>query len=108
MSKEQDWKNLGEQILDSVASALNTGDFRELQDLVSGTVNNAVQEAKKQAELEKLTREQLLRQYQTQNAANREKWLRQQQELYRRKEERREMWRQTRELAWLPRLALFL
>lgn len=96
MSKEQDWKNLGEQILDSVASALNTGDFRELQDLVSGTVNNAVQEAKKQAELEKLTREQLLRQYQTQNAANREKWLRQQQELYRRKEERREMWRQTR------------
>lgn len=96
MGKEQDWKNLGEQILDSVASALNTGDFRELQDLVSGTVNNAVQEAKRQAEVEKLTREQILRQYQSQSAANREKWMQQQQELYRRKEERREMWRQTR------------
>ena len=97
MSKEQDWKNLGEQILDSVAGALNTGDFRELNNLVSGTVNNVVQEAKRQAEFEKISREELLRQYQQNNAANREKWLRQQEELYRRKEERREEWRKVRQ-----------
>ena len=97
MGKEQDWKNLGEQILDSVAGALNTGDFSELNGLVSGTVNNAVQEAKKQADFERMSREEMLRQYRQQNEERREKWLRQQQELYRRREERREEWRKVRE-----------
>ena len=97
MGKEQDWKNLGEQILDSVASALNTGDFRQLNDLVSGTVNDAVNEAKRQADREKSAREEILRQYQRDNAARRDKWIKQQEELYKRREERREEWRRIRE-----------
>lgn len=97
MSNGQDWKNLGEQILDSVAGALNSGDFQQLNNLVSGTVDNVVQEAKKQAEITKATREELLRQYKERNAANREKWMQQQAELERRKEERREEWRKIRE-----------
>ena len=97
MENSQDWKNLGEQILSSVAGALNTGDFSQLNNLVSGTVNNVVQEAKKQADLERTNREELLRQYAMNNAANREKWLKQQEELNRRKEERREEWRKIRE-----------
>lgn len=97
MSNNQDWKNLGEQILDSVAGALNSGDFQQLNSLVSGTVDTVVQEAKKQAEITRATREEILRQYRESNAANREKWLQQQQELNRRKEERREEWRKVRE-----------
>ena len=99
MGKEQDWKSLGEEILDSVAGALNSGDFSKLNTLVSGTVENVVQEAKKQADFERITREEILRQYQQDNAARREKWLRQQQELYRRREERRAEWRRVREEA---------
>lgn len=97
MSNNQDWKNLGEQILDSVAGALNSGDFQQLNSLVSGTVDNVVKEAKKQAEITRATRDEILRQYRENNAANREKWLQQQQELNRRKEERREEWRKVRE-----------
>lgn len=97
MANEQDWKNLGEQILDSVAGALNTGDFRQLNNLVSGTVNNVVQEAKKQADFERMSREARLNQYRQNNAANYERWRQQQAEIYRRREERREEWRQTRQ-----------
>ena len=97
MSNNQDWKNLGEQILDSVAGALNSGDFQQLNSLVSGTVDTVVKKKKKQAEITRATREEILRQYRENNAANREKWLQQQQELNRRKEERREEWRKVRE-----------
>ena len=99
MGKEQDWKSLGEEILDSVAGALNTGDFSRLNTLVTGNVDNVVKEAKKQADMERLTREELLRQYQQENAIRHEKWLKQQQELYRRRDERREEWRKVREEA---------
>ncbi|MBP5281459.1 MAG: 5-bromo-4-chloroindolyl phosphate hydrolysis family protein [Lachnospiraceae bacterium] len=99
MGKEQDWKSLGEEILDSVSGALNSGDFSKLNTLVSGTVENAVREAKKQANFERITREEILRQYQQDNAARREKWLKQQQELYQRRNERREEWRRVREEA---------
>lgn len=92
MGKEQDWKNLGEQILDSVSGALNSGDFRELNTLVSDTVNNAVQEAKKQAEKEKAEYRDLVRMAQ-ENRESREKWEKQQEEIRRRQEERREEWR---------------
>ena len=91
MDNNQDWKNLGEQILDSVAGALNTGDFRQLNNLVSGTVDTVVQEAKRQANLERMNREEILRQYRENSAINREKWLAQQAELNRRREERREV-----------------
>ncbi len=94
MNKDQDWKNLGEQILDSVADALNSGDFRQLNNLVSGTVDNVVQEAKKQADAE---REERIQRYSMQNSANYEKWQQQQEELRRRQEERREEWRKMRE-----------
>ncbi len=97
MDNNQDWKNLGEQILDSVAGALNTGDFRQLNNLVSGTVDTVVQEAKRQANLERMNREEILRQYRENSAINREKWLAQQAELNRRREERREEWRKLRE-----------
>ena len=97
MGKDQDWRNLGEQILDSVADALNSGDFRELNNLVSGTVNDVVQEAKKQAEAERAVREDAIRQYREHNEANYEKWREQQQELLRRQQERREEWRKMRD-----------
>lgn len=97
MGKDQDWRNLGEQILDSVADALNSGDFRELNNLVSGTVNDVVQEAKKQAESERAVRDNMVRQYREQNIANYEKWQQQQQELLRRQQERREEWRKMRD-----------
>lgn len=97
MGKEQDWRNLGEQILDSVAGALNSGDFSRLNGLVSGTVDNAVQEAKKQAEFERLSREEILRNYQKRNDERHQQWLKQQEELYKRREERREEWRKARQ-----------
>ncbi|MBO4290831.1 MAG: hypothetical protein J5898_02860, partial [Lachnospiraceae bacterium] len=95
MSKNQDWKNLGEQILDSVAGALNSGDFSKLNDLVSDTVNNAVQEAKKQADIERLAREGLNRRA-DQARQQQERWQRQMEDIYRRREERRQEWRSSR------------
>ena len=97
MSKEPDWRNLGEQILDSVADALNSGDFRQLNNLVSGTVNDAVQEAKRQADFERAAREESLRQYRQINEENHARWLQQQEEIRRRQEERREEWRRIRQ-----------
>lgn len=97
MGREQDWQNLGEQILDSVADALNSGDFKQLNDLVSGTVNDAVREAKRQADREKVMREETLRRYSQANQANYDKWRQQQEELRRRQEERREEWRRMRQ-----------
>lgn len=97
MGREQDWKNLGEQILDSVADALNTGDFKQLNNLVSGTVNDVVREAKTQAEAERNAREEYIREYQSHNADNYEKWQKQQEELRQRQEARREEWRKMRE-----------
>lgn len=97
MSKEQDWRNLGEQILDSVADALNSGDFRQLNNLVSGTVNDAVKEAKRQADYERIAREDSLRQYRQMNEENHAKWLAQQEEIRKRQEERREEWRRIRQ-----------
>ena len=95
MGKDQDWKNLGEQILDSVAGALNSGDFSKLNDLVSDTVNNAVQEAKKQADIERLAREGLNRRA-DQARRQQERWQRQMEDIYRRREERRQEWRNGR------------
>lgn len=89
---EKDWKNLGDQILGSVADALNSGDFSQLNDLVSGTVNNVVQEAKRQAEQKKAAEDDFIR-FAQENAESREKWERQQEEIRRRQEERREEWR---------------
>ena len=49
MSGKQNWNDIGEQIRDAVQGALSTGDFKELNDIVAGTVNAALYEAKKQA-----------------------------------------------------------
>lgn len=89
---EKDWKNLGDKILESVTDALNSGDFSQLNDLVSGTVNNVVQEAKRQAEQKKASEDDFIR-FAQENAESREKWERQQEEIRRRQEERREEWR---------------
>lgn len=90
---EKDWKNLGEQILDTVADALNSGDFSQLNDLVSGTVNNVVEEVKRQADQKRAVREDDIIRFAQENAENREKWEKQQEEIRRRQEERREEWR---------------
>ena len=44
----KDFKNLGEQIKDSVQSAIDSGDFKELNKVISATVNSALDEARKQ------------------------------------------------------------
>lgn len=90
---EKDWKNLGDQILGSVAEALNSGDFSQLNDLVSGTVNNVVEEVRKQADQRWAVGEEDIIRFAQENAENREKWERQQEEIRRRQEERREEWR---------------
>lgn len=46
MNNNQNWKGLGEQIKDSVNEAISTGDFADLNRLVSDTVNSALQEAR--------------------------------------------------------------
>lgn len=49
MSSEQNWKNMGEQIKASVSQAIQTGDYSQVNRLVSDTVNNALREARNQA-----------------------------------------------------------
>ena len=39
---------IGSQIRDAVEESLRTGDFKQLKDVVSGTVDSAVSEVKKQ------------------------------------------------------------
>lgn len=91
--ERQDWKSLGEQILDSVSGALSTGDFSELNDLVAGTVNNVVEEVRKQADKERASREKDMIRFAQENSVNREKWEKQQEEIRRRQEERRTEWK---------------
>lgn len=50
MSSKQNWNDIGEQIRDAVQGALSSGDFKELNDIVAGTINSALAEAKKQAQ----------------------------------------------------------
>lgn len=48
MNDNQNWNTIGEQIKDAVQGALDSGDFRQLNDMVAGTVNSALTEAKRQ------------------------------------------------------------
>lgn len=93
MGMGQDWKSLGEQILGSVSGALSSGDFTELNDLVAGTVNNVVEEVRKQADKERANREQDMIRFAQANSMNREKWEKQQEEIRQRQEERRTEWK---------------
>ena len=48
MSDNQSWNSTGEQIRDALSEALRSGDFKDLNDLVSQTVTNTFTiEAKK-------------------------------------------------------------
>ncbi len=49
MSDQQNWNDIGKQLRDAVQGALVTGDFKEMNQIVSESVNKAVAEAKKQA-----------------------------------------------------------
>lgn len=49
MSDQQNWNDIGKQIREAVQGALATGDFKEMNQIVSKSVNKAVAEAKKQA-----------------------------------------------------------
>ncbi len=49
MSDQQNWNDIGKQIREAVQGALATGDFKEMNQIVSESVNKAVAEAKKQA-----------------------------------------------------------
>ena len=49
MSDQQNWNDIGKQIREAVQGALVTGDFKEMNQIVSQSVNKAVAEAKKQA-----------------------------------------------------------
>lgn len=45
-----DWNEIGNEIRDAVQDSLRTGDFQQLGNVLSGTVNSAVTEAKRQIE----------------------------------------------------------
>ena len=49
MSDQQNWNDIGKQLRDAVQGALVTGDFKEMNQIVSESVNKAVAEAKRQA-----------------------------------------------------------
>lgn len=51
MSEKQDFNNIGEQVKDALTDALQTGDFRQLNGVVAGTVNGALGEAKRQMKM---------------------------------------------------------
>ncbi len=50
MSDHQNWNDIGKQIREAVQGALVTGDFKEMNHIVSESVNKAVAEAKKQVD----------------------------------------------------------
>lgn len=49
MAANQNWNIIGEQIRDAVQESLSTGDFKQLNDIIAGTVSSAVSEVKRQA-----------------------------------------------------------
>ena len=49
MSERQNWNDIGNQIRDAVQGALKTGDFKEMNQIISESVNKALAETKKQA-----------------------------------------------------------
>lgn len=49
MGNKQNWNDIGDQIRDAVQGALSSGDFKELNDIVAGTVSSALTEAKRQS-----------------------------------------------------------
>ena len=49
MTTNQNWNNIGDQIRNAVQESLSTGDFKQLNDIITGTVTGAVSEAKRQA-----------------------------------------------------------
>lgn len=50
MSDKQNWNQIGSQIMGAVNDALQSGDFNNLNGLVRDTVNNAINEAKRQTQ----------------------------------------------------------
>ncbi|MDL2301730.1 5-bromo-4-chloroindolyl phosphate hydrolysis family protein [Lachnospiraceae bacterium OttesenSCG-928-D06] len=48
MDDRHDFSNVGEQVRDAVQEAIESGDFKQLNNVVSSTVSNALGEAKKQ------------------------------------------------------------
>lgn len=48
MGDNQNWSNIGEQIRDAVQDALESGDFKELNNIVAGSATTALSEAKRQ------------------------------------------------------------
>jgi len=48
MSSQQNWNNIGDQIRDALQESLASGDFRELNQVVTSTVNSALEEARRQ------------------------------------------------------------
>lgn len=51
MNDNQNWNTIGEQIKGAVQDALDSGDFRQLNDMVAGTVNSALSEARRQVKM---------------------------------------------------------
>lgn len=51
MNDNQNWNTIGDQIKGAVQDALDSGDFRQLNDMVAGTVNSALSEAKRQVKM---------------------------------------------------------
>lgn len=51
MGDNQNWNNVGDQIKDALQDALDTGDFKNLNSVVAGTVNSALTEAKRQMKI---------------------------------------------------------
>lgn len=96
MGMDQNWKDMGEQILDSVAGALNTGDFSKLNTLVNDAVNSVVQDAKREADFERMNGRTTMERYEKSRAEMQERWKQQQEQLRQREKERRDQWQQSR------------
>jgi len=51
MNDKQNWNDVGDQIKDALQGALESGDFKQLNNVVSGTVSSALDEAKRQMKM---------------------------------------------------------
>lgn len=81
MKDNQSEHNIGDQIKDALSDALQSGDFSDLNRLVSQSVNNAINEVSRQAQeqMRRQTREQTRRQ---EKAQRQEQARRQAQQMY--------------------------
>lgn len=91
MKDNQNERNMGEQIMDALSEALQGGDFSNLNNLVSQSVNNVINEVGKQAQEQIRRQTQSREQMRQQEKAQREEYARRQaQQMYQQREAARQ------------------